>query len=40
LYTSKSIIDQHMGRVDVESAVGHGTTFMITLPIDYQEDLQ
>jgi PAS domain S-box-containing protein len=39
-YTSKSIIDQHMGRVDVESAVGHGTTFMITLPIDYQEDLQ
>lgn len=40
LYTSKSIIDQHMGRVDVESAVGHGTTFTITLPIDYQEDLQ
>jgi len=40
LYTSKSIIDQHMGHVDVESAVGQGTTFTITLPIDYQEDLQ
>lgn len=40
LYTSKSIIDQHLGRFDVESAVGQGTTFIITLPINYQEDLQ
>lgn len=40
LYTSKSIVDQHMGRVDVQSAVGQGTTFTLTLPVDYQEDLQ
>ncbi len=28
------IIEKHNGKIDVESALGEGTTFMITLPID------
>ena len=33
LYTSKAIIERHMGRISVASSVGAGTTFTITLPI-------
>ncbi|GAB4118375.1 MAG: hypothetical protein Fur005_29610 [Roseiflexaceae bacterium] len=33
LYTSKAIIERHMGRIVVQSVVGEGTTFTITLPV-------
>jgi PAS domain S-box-containing protein len=32
LYTSKAIIDRHMGRIRVQSQLGEGTTFTIVLP--------
>lgn len=34
LSISYSIIKQHQGRIDIESALGKGTTFTISLPID------
>ena len=34
LSISYGIIEKHHGRIDLRSAVGHGTTFRITLPID------
>ncbi|KIP20229.1 Sporulation kinase E [Anoxybacillus ayderensis] len=39
LMVSYKIIEEHDGRIDVESEVGVGTTFYITLPItnDMQE---
>jgi PAS domain S-box-containing protein len=37
LYTSKAIIDRHMGRMSVQSQVGEGTTFTIMLPIADEE---
>ena len=30
----KDVIDAHGGRIRVESELGHGTTFFITLPIE------
>lgn len=33
LATSKSIVDRHLGRIEVESAHGSGTTFTVTLPV-------
>lgn len=33
LYTSKAIVERHMGRISVASTVGEGTTFTITLPL-------
>jgi PAS domain S-box-containing protein len=33
LYTSKAIIERHMGRITAQSTVGEGTTFVITLPV-------
>jgi two-component system NtrC family sensor kinase len=33
----KSIVDNHHGRIWVESVVGHGTTFVVVLPIYRQE---
>lgn len=32
LYTSKVIIERHLGRISVESVPGEGTTFTLTLP--------
>ena len=37
LYTSKAIIDRHMGRISVQSQLGEGTTFTIMLPIADEE---
>jgi PAS domain S-box-containing protein len=37
LYTSKAIIDRHMGRILVESSPGTGTTFRIVLPVAEKE---
>jgi PAS domain S-box-containing protein len=37
LYTSKAIIDRHMGRIKAQSQVGEGTTFTIVLPIADEE---
>jgi len=37
LYTSKAIVERHMGRLSVQSTVGEGTTFTITLPIAPEE---
>ena len=37
LYTSKAIIDRHLGRMSVQSQVGEGTTFTIMLPIADEE---
>jgi acetylornithine deacetylase/succinyl-diaminopimelate desuccinylase-like protein len=38
LYTSKAIIDRHMGRINAESMPGEGTTFTIMLPIGAEEN--
>ena len=37
LYTSKAIIERHMGRMSVQSKPGEGTTFTIMLPIAREE---
>jgi two-component system NtrC family sensor kinase len=39
LYTSKAIIDRHLGRMSVQSQVGEGTTFSIMLPIADEEKI-
>ncbi|HEU4323468.1 MAG TPA: ATP-binding protein [Roseiflexaceae bacterium] len=38
LHTSKVIVERHMGRIAVQSTVGEGTTFTITLPVGGQEN--
>jgi PAS domain S-box-containing protein len=40
LYTSKAIIERHMGRIVVQSTVGAGTTFTITLPVQEDGDVE
>jgi PAS domain S-box-containing protein len=37
LYTSKAIVERHMGRMSVQSKPGEGTTFTIALPIAREE---
>jgi PAS domain S-box-containing protein len=37
LYTSKAIVERHMGRISAQSTPGEGTTFTITLPIGDEE---
>lgn len=37
LYTSKAIIERHLGRITASSAVGAGTTFTIVLPTRVEE---
>jgi signal transduction histidine kinase len=37
LYTSKAIVERHMGRMSVQSKPGEGTTFTIVLPIAQEE---
>lgn len=37
LYTSKAIIERHMGRISAQSLPGQGTTFTIQLPITSEE---
>lgn len=37
LYSIKTIISRHKGRIDAFSRLGHGTTFRITLPLTQKE---
>ncbi len=37
LYTSKAIIERHLGRISAQSVPGEGTTFEIILPIRHEE---
>jgi two-component system, NtrC family, sensor kinase len=37
LAVSRSIVERHHGRIEVQSEIGRGTTFTITLPIDGQD---
>jgi PAS domain S-box-containing protein len=37
LYTSKAIVERHIGRISVQSEPSEGTTFTITLPIVREE---
>ena len=32
----KRVVEAHQGRVEVQSKVGEGTTFIVTLPSDLQ----
>ena len=36
LNIAKKIVDQHRGRIDVQSEVGVGTTFLVVLPYQYE----
>jgi signal transduction histidine kinase len=40
LYISKAIIEAHGGRVGVESAVGEGCIFWLTLPLAYTPTIE
>ncbi len=37
LYTSRTIVERHQGRIEAQSAVGEGTTFKISLPVVREE---
>ncbi len=37
LYTSRAIIERHLGRISAQSLPGEGTTFEIMLPVRYEE---
>src|SRR5699024_3472891 len=36
LNVTKSLVELHDGKLDVSSIVGEGTTFTVSLPIDYE----
>jgi two-component system NtrC family sensor kinase len=38
LHVVHSIVEKHRGTVEVTSEVGRGTTFTISLPVDFQAD--
>ena len=38
LHISQKVVDAHSGKIEVQSEVGEGTTFIITLPIKRQEE--
>jgi len=40
LAVSRSIVERHHGRIEVQSEAGRGTTFTITLPVNGQEQQQ
>ncbi len=35
---SYGIIERHQGKIDIETELGKGTTFVITLPVTVSED--
>ncbi|MCS6842055.1 MAG: ATP-binding protein [Roseiflexaceae bacterium] len=37
LYTSKAIVERHLGRISAQSIPGEGTTFEVVLPIRHEE---
>ena len=37
LYTSRAIVERHVGRIKVQSKLGDGTTFTISLPVKETE---
>jgi signal transduction histidine kinase len=37
LYTSKAIVERHLGSISVQSIPGEGTTFEIMVPIGHKE---
>ncbi len=37
LYTSKAIVERHLGRISAQSIPGEGTTFEIVLPVRHEE---
>jgi PAS domain S-box-containing protein len=37
LYTSRAIVERHVGRIKVQSKLGDGTTFIISLPVKETE---
>lgn len=39
LSMSYGIVEEHKGRIEVDTAVGRGTTFRVILPVEYEETL-
>jgi signal transduction histidine kinase len=37
LFVAKNIVDAHGGRIDVQSRVGHGTTFIVSFPDEVEQ---
>lgn len=40
LYLVKSLVDMHGGHIDVESELGLGTTFKISIPVELEEEYE
>jgi len=39
LSVCRSLVQEHMGKIEVESTPGEGTTFAITLPLYVEEEV-